>query len=87
MNYLEREAVTKKQVRKECKKRVADVVIGLMEKGWTVVRSGHKFRLVCPCRPDPASFRVDGTPRVEDVAAQQVERKGQRCPKEHEHIR
>ncbi|UEJ82675.1 hypothetical protein Bra3105_17895 [Brachybacterium halotolerans subsp. kimchii] len=86
MNLASRDHLSAKVVRKECKPPVAAIVIALMGEGWTVVRAGHKFRLLCPCEHDQRSIKVNGTPRVPDVHAQQVERSARHCPLKHDLI-
>lgn len=87
MNFGSRDHLSVTVVRKECKPQVATVVIRLMGEGWVVVRAGHKFRLLCPCPHDQRSIKVNGTPRVADVHAQQVERMAGHCPYKHDLIR
>lgn len=81
------ERVDRNAVRRELDKVVADVVLGLLDAGWTVVRKAHKFRVYCPCGSgDGVSIPVNGTPRDPDSHAKRIARLARHCPDSHEHV-
>lgn len=82
----DRDAVTLREVRKGTKPEVGDAVRALMGDGWTVVKAGHKFHLLCPCGPGGVRITVPGTPRVPSVAARKILNQAAKCPDQHEHL-
>lgn len=76
------EQVPKKQARRELHKDMYEAIKPLMNKGWTLVRSGHKFQLWCPCEV-PQGIRVDGTPKNPTWKAKKITAEASKCPRRH----
>lgn len=71
----------------EIHKDVLAAVRALVAVGWRLRRQGHKFYLYCPCGPEGAQLRVDGTPRNATQRAKILLRDARRCPGQHDLLR
>lgn len=72
-------AVTEpREIRKQLKPEVAEAVLSLVDRGWTLFDGGHKFILHCPC--GGMTLTVPGTPRSPGFAGRRLLREAQRCP-------